>query len=588
MKRMPIRKYRPFPPVDLPDRRWPGNVLTAAPVWCSVDLRDGNQALIDPMDVHRKRRLFELLVRMGFKEIEVGFPSSSQPDFDFVRLLIEEGLIPDDVTIQVLTQSRDELIERTFESVAGARRAIVHLYNSTSTLQRRVVFGLDRDGIVAIAVRGAELIKRLASDHRSTEFVFEYSPESFTGTELDFAKEISEAVIDVWQPSPEHRMILNLPATVEMSTPNIYADQIEWCHRNINKRDGFILSVHPHNDRGSAVAATELALMAGAERVEGTLFGNGERTGNVDLITLALNLFSQGVEPDLDISNIDELRRIVEACNQLPIHPRHPYVGDLVYTAFSGSHQDAIKKGMESLAASKNGVWEVPYLPIDPHDVGRTYEAIIRVNSQSGKGGVAYILKNDYHLDLPRRLQIEFMKVIQSITDVTGKEIAPEEIWRAFEFTYLASKAPLELIETDTSDHAGTGADRTRLQAVIRTGGVQRTVVGSGNGPIAALTDALARECGIRLRVVDYVEHAVGSGSDATAVAYVEAAGDKGAAVWGVGLHSNILTASLRAVVSAANRLPARAGTAAEVLGPAGRAQGHPPATASRGPGREV
>ena len=565
MKRMATRKYRPFPPVDLPDRRWPGAVIMAAPAWCSVDLRDGNQALIDPMDVTRKRRLFEVLVRIGFKEIEVGFPSSSQPDFDFVRMLIEESLIPDDVTIQVLTQSRDELIERTFESVVGARRAIIHLYNSTSALQRRVVFGLDREGIVAIAVRGAELIKRLASDHRATEFVFEYSPESFTGTELDFAKEISEAVIDVWQPTPEQKMILNLPATVEMSTPNIYADQIEWCHRNIKRRDSFILSVHPHNDRGSAVAATELALMAGAERVEGTLFGNGERTGNVDVITLALNLFSQGVEPDLDITNIDELRRVVEACNQLPIHPRHPYVGDLVYTAFSGSHQDAIKKGMEALAASKNEVWEVPYLPIDPHDVGRTYEAIIRVNSQSGKGGVAYILKNDYHLELPRRLQIEFMKVIQAITDATGKEITPEEIWRAFEVTYLAPKAALELIETDTSDHAGTGADGTRLQAVIRAHGAQRTVVGSGNGPIAALTDALARECGIKLHVVDYVEHAVGAGSDASAVAYIEAAGDKGAAVWGVGVHSNILTASLRAVVSAANRLPKPAGSAEAV-----------------------
>ena len=559
---MPIRKYRPFPRVDLPDRRWPETAISVAPAWCSVDLRDGNQALIDPMDVHRKRRLFDVLIKMGFKEIEVGFPSSSQPDFDFVRLLIEENLIPDDVTIQVLTQSRDELIERTFESVAGARRAIVHLYNSTSALQRRVVFGLDPEGIVGIAVRGAELIKRLASDQRSTEFVFEYSPESFTGTELDFAKEISEAVIDVWSPTPDRKMILNLPATVEMSTPNIYADQIEWCHRNIKSRDGFILSVHPHNDRGSAVAATELALMAGAERVEGTLFGNGERTGNVDLITLALNLFSQGVEPELDISNIDELRRTVEACNQLPIHPRHPYAGDLVYTAFSGSHQDAIKKGMEALAASKNEVWEVPYLPIDPHDVGRTYEAIIRVNSQSGKGGVAYILKNDYHLELPRRLQIEFMKVIQAITDTTGKEITPEEIWRAFEITYLVPKAPLELIETDTSDHAGTGSDGTKLQAVIRAGGEERTIVGTGNGPIAALTDALARECGIKLRVVDYVEHAVGAGSDASAVAYIEAAGENGAAVWGVGLHSNILTASLRAVVSAANRLPKKAGSA--------------------------
>ena len=560
---MPTRKYRAFPPVDLPDRRWPEAAITAAPVWCSVDLRDGNQALIDPMDVHRKRRLFEVLIRMGFKEIEVGFPSSSQPDFDFVRLLIEENLIPDDVTIQVLTQSRDELIERTFESAVGAHRAIVHLYNSTSALQRRVVFGLDRDGIVAIAVRGAELIKRLASDQRSTEFVFEYSPESFTGTELDFAKEISEAVIDVWQPTPDNRMILNLPATVEMSTPNVYADQIEWCHRNIKARDSFILSVHPHNDRGSAVAATELALMAGAERVEGTLFGNGERTGNVDLITLAMNLFSQGVEPELDISNIDDLRRVVEACNQLPVHPRHPYAGDLVYTAFSGSHQDAIKKGMEALAASKDEVWEVPYLPIDPHDVGRTYEAIIRVNSQSGKGGVAYILKNDYHLDLPRRLQIEFMKVIQGITDTTGKEITPEEIWRAFEMTYLGPKAALELVAPDTSDHAGTGSAGTKLQAVIRAGGEERTIVGTGNGPIAALTDALARQCGITLQVVDYVEHAVGAGSDATAVAYIEAAAETGAAVWGVGLHSNILTASLRAVVSAANRLPKQAGVGA-------------------------
>src|ERR1700716_3712828 len=455
MKRMPIEKYRQYPPVPLADRRWPDRAITAAPTWCSVDLRDGNQALIDPMDIQRKRRLFELLVKMGFKEIEVGFPSSSQPDFDFVRLLIEEHLIPEDVTIQVLTQSREELIERTFESVAGARRAIVHLYNSTSALQRRVVFGLDRDGIVEIAVRGAELIKRLASDHRSTEFVFEYSPESFTGTELDFAKEISEAVIDVWQPTPEQKMILNLPATVEMSTPNIYADQIEWCHRNISRRESFVLSVHPHNDRGSAVAAAELALMAGAERVEGTPFGNRGRPGNVDLITLAMTLSSQGGEPGLDISNIDELRRTVEACNLLPVHPRHPYVGDLVYTAFSGSHQDAIKKGMEALAASRNEVWEVPYLPIDPPAVGRTYEAITRVNSQSGKGGLAYILKNDYHLDLPRRLQIEFMRVIQNITDATGKEITPDEIWRAFETTYLAKMPALELVETDTSDHAG-------------------------------------------------------------------------------------------------------------------------------------
>jgi 2-isopropylmalate synthase len=577
MKQMPIRKYRPYPPVPLPDRRWPVASIKAAPTWCSVDLRDGNQALIDPMDVTRKRRLFEVLVGMGFKEIEVGFPSSSQPDFDFVRLLIEEGLIPDHVTIQVLTQARDELIERTFESVRGARRAIVHLYNSTSTLQRRVVFGLDRAGIVGIAVRGAELIKRLASDQRGTDYVFEYSPESFTGTELDFAKEICEAVMNVWQPTPDHRMILNLPATVEMSTPNIYADQIEWCHRNFRGRESFILSVHPHNDRGSAVAATELAMMAGAERVEGTLFGNGERTGNVDLVTLAMNLFSQGVDPKLDLSNIDDLRRVVEACNQLPIHPRHPYVGELVYTAFSGSHQDAIKKGMEALSASEGEVWEVPYLPIDPHDVGRTYEAIIRVNSQSGKGGVAYILKNDYHLDLPRRLQIEFMRVIQGITDLTGKEITPPEIWDAFEVTYLAPVPALELVEHDTSDHAGSnGAGSTKLQAVVRSHGSDREIAGRGNGPIAAFTDALARECGITVQVVDYVEHAVGTGSDATAVAYVEATAGSGGAVWGVGMSPNILTASLRAVVSAANRLHARADGSARILSSMHKTDGVP------------
>jgi 2-isopropylmalate synthase len=569
MKRMPIRKYRPYPAVDLPDRRWPSRAITKSPTWCSVDLRDGNQALIDPMDVTRKRRLFELLVRMGFKEIEVGFPSSSQPDFDFVRLLIEERLIPEDVTIQVLTQARDELIERTFESVVGARRAIVHLYNSTSTLQRRVVFGLDRAGITAIAVRGAELIKRLASDQRETDFVFEYSPESFTGTELDFAKDICEAVMDVWQPAPDHRMILNLPATVEMSTPNIYADQIEWCARNFRDRDGYILSIHPHNDRGSAVGAAELALMAGAERVEGTLFGNGERTGNVDLVTMALNLFSQGVDPGLDITNIDELRRVVEACNQLPVHPRHPYVGELVYTAFSGSHQDAIKKGMEARAAVNSEIWEVPYLPIDPHDVGRTYEAIIRVNSQSGKGGVAYILKKDYHLDLPRRLQIEFMRVIQEITDVTGKEITPPEIWNAFEATYLNQAGVLELVEHDTSDHAdGRGPDRTRLQAVVRLLGREHTIAGKGNGPIAAFADALARECGIEVRVVDYLEHAVGAGSDATAVAYVEATGPGVGALWGVGMSPNILTASLQAVVSAVNRIQAHSGVQAKVLSP--------------------
>src|SRR6266704_3442116 len=513
MKRMPIHKYRPYPLVGLSDRKWPDRAITRAPAWCSVDLRDGNQALIDPMDDHRKRRLFEVLVRMGFKEIEVGFPAASQPDFDFVRLLIEENLVPDDVTIQVLTQAREELIARTFEAVRGARHVIMHLYNSTSILQRKVVFGLERHGIVEIAVRGAEQIKQLAAAQPETDFTFEYSPESFTGTELDFAQEICEAVLEVWSPTPQHKAILNLPATVEMSTPNIYADQIEWCDRNFRMRDSFILSIHPHNDRGSAVAATELAMMAGAERVEGTLFGNGERTGNVDLITLAMNLFSQGVDPRLDISNIDDIRRVVEASNQLPIHP---------------------------------------------HDVGRTYEAIIRVNSQSGKGGVAYILKNDYHLDLPRRLQIEFMRVIQEITDVTGKEITPPEIWSAFDSTYLRPQGGLELVEHETSDHAASnGKGSTRLEAVVRVAGDQRTVVGRGNGPIAAFVDALAKECGIEVRVVDYVEHAVGAGADATAVAYVEATGAGRAAVWGVGMSPNILTASLKAVVSAANRLGA-------------------------------
>jgi len=543
----------------IPDRRWPDRAITAAPTWCSVDLRDGNQALIDPMDIQRKRRLFRLLVAMGFKEIEVGFPSASQPDFDFVRVLIEEDLVPEDVTIQVLTQARDELIERTFESLAGTKRAIVHLYNSTSTLQRRVVFGLDRPGIIAMAVRGAELIRELSPSLPEADLTYEYSPESFTGTELDFVKEISEAVMEVWTPTAEKPMILNLPATVEMSTPNIYADQIEWCDRNIGNRERWILSVHPHNDRGSAVAATELALMAGAQRVEGTLFGNGERTGNVDLVTLALNLFSQGVEPHLDLSDIDEMRRIAEECNQLPVHPRHPYAGELVYTAFSGSHQDAIKKGMEALQASGGEAWEVPYLPIDPHDVGRTYEAIIRVNSQSGKGGVAYIMKSDYHLDLPRRLQIEFMQVIQQITDASGKEITPEEIWTAFQWTYLNPETPLELVEHQTGDHG----DGTALQAVISLDGEERAISGRGNGPIAAFVDALARDCGIRLRVLDFVEHAVASGSDATAVAYVEAADEKGAVAWGVGMDANILTASLRAVVSAVTRLGINAETTA-------------------------
>jgi 2-isopropylmalate synthase len=551
---MPVWKYRPSAVVDLPDRLWPARVIAEAPIWCSVDLRDGNQALVNPMDVHRKRRMFELLVRMGFKEIEVGFPASSQPDFDFVRMLIERDMIPDGVAIQVLTQSREEQIDRTVESIRGARQAIVHLYNSTSELQRRVVFRLGRDGIRDIAVAGARQIKRLVAGLDGTDVTLEYSPESFMGTELDFAKEVCEAVMDVWEPTPERRMILNLPNTVEMSTPNVHADQIEWCHRNFANRDCFILSVHTHNDRGCAVAATELAVMAGAERVEGTLFGNGERTGNVDLVTLALNLFTQGVDPGLDITRIDDCRRVVEACNQLPIDPRHPYVGDLVYTAFSGSHQDAIKKGMDELTATGATLWEVPYLLIDPHDVGRTYEAIIRVNSQSGKGGVAYILEQDYHLTLPRRMLIEFMQVIQRLAESTGGEVSPAQIWDAFRGAYLDTEGPLELVEHETRHHGGP-EEHTTVTARIRWQEVEHRISGTGNGPIAAFTTALANACGLSLRVVDYHEHALTAGADASAAAYVEVESPTGRVTWGAALHHDILAASLQAIVSAANRL---------------------------------
>ena len=548
---MPFRHYRAFTPVPLPDRTWPSRVITKAPRWCSVDLRDGNQALIDPMDPSRKRRMFDLLVKCGFKEIEVGFPSASQPDFDFVRQLIEEHLIPDDVIIQVLTQARPELIERTYESLRGAPRAIVHLYNSTSTLQRRVVFGLDRAGIVDIAVRAARLCQDLNSTIPECDVRWEYSPESFTGTELDFAVTICEAVMDVWKPTPDRRMILNLPATVEMATPNVYADQIEWFLRNIRERESIILSLHPHNDRGTAVAAAELAVMAGADRVEGTLFGNGERTGNVDVVTLALNLFSQGVDPELNFSDIDAARRTVEHCNRLPVHPRHPYVGDLVYTAFSGSHQDAIKKGFEALGKNYDA-WEVPYLPIDPHHVGRSYEAVIRVNSQSGKGGVAYIMKFDHGFDLPRRLQIEFSSVIQGIVEESGTEIQAAQIWSAFESTYLTPIRPLTLVgHPATTTARDTG--RTSLEAAVQVDGVERLVRGSGNGPIAAFVDALGRDGGVTVEVVDYHEHALGEGAGATAVAYVETR-VAGKTRWGVGIDSNILTASLKAVVSAVNR----------------------------------
>ncbi len=550
-------KYRAYEPVSLPDRTWPSAVITRAPVWCSVDLRDGNQALVDPMDGKRKLRMFQTLVQMGFKEIEVGFPSASQTDFDFTRKLIEEDLVPGDVTIQVLTQARPELIARTFESVRGSHRAIIHLYNSTSTLQRRVVFGLDRDGIKDIAVRGATLVRELAEKAGDTAIVYQYSPESFTGTELDYAVEVCDAVCDVWEPSPGRKAIINLPATVEMSTPNVYADQIEYMGRHLARRDSIVLSLHPHNDRGTGVAAAELGVMAGADRIEGTLFGNGERTGNVDVITLAGNLYTQGVDPALDLSDIDALREVAEYCNQLPVHPRHPYAGDLVFTAFSGSHQDAIKKGMSALEKSNSGLWEVPYLPIDPQDLGRSYEAIIRVNSQSGKGGVAYILHADHGLDLPRGLQVEFSKVVQAVTDETSREISADGIWELFRGEYMEVKQPYEFVEhwSMPDTHAN---EMRRMTATIRENGNEITINGKGNGPIAAFIDAMKRDCGVGLKVVDYHEHAIGHGADATAVAYVEAEMDGAGRTFGVAQHSNITVASLRAACCAMNRLLAR------------------------------
>jgi 2-isopropylmalate synthase len=554
MNRMPIDKYRAFPPVNLPDRRWPGQVIAKAPIWCSVDLRDGNQALIEPMGPDRKRRMFDLLVRLGFKEIEVGFPSASQTDFDFVRQLVEEKLIPDDVVIQVLTQSREELITRTFESIVGAKQAIVHLYNSTSELQRRVVFGLDRAGITEIATSGTRLIKKLAGEAKGTKVLFEYSPESFTGTELDYAIEICEAVMDVWQPTAAEKIILNLPATVEMATPNIYADQIEYFGRHIKGREKFILSVHPHNDRGTGVAATELAVMAGADRVEGTLFGNGERTGNVDIVTLACNLYSQGVDPRLDFTDINEVVRTVEYCNQLPVHPRHPYGGELVFTAFSGSHQDAIKKGFDAAKGSNSPIWEVPYLPIDPKDLGRSYEAVIRINSQSGKGGIAYLLATDYGLEVPRRLQIEFSRIIQQITDTTGKEIQPTEIWEAFQREYFVHDSPYALIDHRFGPGNARGREFT-ITATISKAGVESVVEGGGNGPIDAFVDALHRGFGIQVKLLDYREHAVGGGADAAAVAYIEIEVETGGSTWfGIGRHPNIVTASFLAIISALNR----------------------------------
>ncbi|MCC6225091.1 MAG: 2-isopropylmalate synthase [Microthrixaceae bacterium] len=557
---MPFEKYQPFVPLELPDRTWPDNKLTKAPRWCAVDLRDGNQALIDPMDPSRKLRMFQTLVAMGFKEIEVGFPSASKTDYDFIRQLIEDDLIPEDVTIQVLTQCREALIERTYEALAGAHHAIVHFYNSTSVLQRRVVFDLDKDGITEIAVNAARLCRKLEDRLPGTVVRYEYSPESYTGTEIDFAVEICDAVTDVIEPSTELPIVLNLPATVEMYSPNLYADTIEWFLRNVSNRESVSLSLHPHNDRGCAIAAAELGLLAGADRVEGCLFGNGERTGNVDLVTLALNLFSQGVDPELDISDIDALRRTAEYCNRLPVHERHPYVGDLVYTAFSGSHQDAIKKGFAKLHAEAEAAgrdrddyetWGVPYLPIDPAHVGRTYEAVIRVNSQSGKGGVAYIMEAEHGFSLPRRLQIEFSKTIQAVAEDTGTEITPAAMWHEFQTVYLPASPELSLRSHELVTRDG---DATAITAQLTVDGEARTVSGAGNGPIAAFVHAL-RDClGIELDVVDYHEHSMGRGADATAVAYVETVDDSNTVRWGIGIDPNIITASLRAVLSAAER----------------------------------
>jgi 2-isopropylmalate synthase len=546
---MAFDKYRSHVPLVLEDRTWPDRQFTKAPRWASVDLRDGNQALIDPMDPERKLALFQTLVDVGFKEIEVGFPSASQTDYDFQRLIIEEGLVPDDVEIQVLVQCRQELIERTFESLAGAKRAVVHFYNSVSELQRRVVFGLDKAGIVEIAVNAAILCKKYEASVPGTAVRYEYSPESFTGTEPDFAVQICQAVMDVIEPTPERPIILNLPATVEMYSPNVYADVIEWFGRAIPQRDAVVLSLHPHNDRGTAVAAAELAVLAGADRVEGTLFGNGERTGNVDVVTLAMNLFSQGIDPTLDFSDIEKVRRVAEYATRLPVHPRHPYAGDLVYTAFSGSHQDAIKKGMAAIG-DQYDEWEVPYLPIDPKHTGRTYEAIIQVNSQSGKGGVAYLMDTDHGLDLPRRLQIEFSKRVQAITEASGTVIGSGQMWDVFEETYLPEDAGLRLVTSEIS----TAKGMTSVTAQLLVDGQHRTVTGQGNGPIDALVAALKSELGIVLEVKDYSEHALTEGSGASAVAYIECAGPDGMTWWGVGRDSSILDASLHAVVSAANR----------------------------------
>lgn len=548
-------KYVPFKPIHLENRLWPGCQIKQAPTWCSVDLRDGNQALIEPMGEERKLRMFKMLLEIGFEEIEVGFPSASQTDFDFFRKIIDEKLIPENVTIQALTQARPELIKRTFEALAGVPRAIVHVYNSTSTLQRKVVFNSDKEGIKEIAVNGAREVKKYAELYPSTDWTFEYSAESFTGTELPYAVEVCDAVNDVWQPTKDKKTIINLPATVEMSSPNIYADQIEWVCKNIKDRENIIISLHPHNDRGTAVAATELGLMAGADRVEGTLFGNGERTGNVDLVTLSLNMLTQGVDPHLDFSNINPIMRETEYCNQLPVHPRHPYAGDLVFTAFSGSHQDAIKKGLHALRKSNEETWEVPYLPIDPQDVGRSYEAVIRINSQSGKGGVAYLLEKDHGLSMPRRLQIEFSQVIQKITEQTGKEISASDIWETFQKTYLKENGVFEFVEHHINSHSSAkGLQIDDIQIKLKQNNNLMSIEGAGNGPIDAMINALTKDLNIDLRIADYHQHAISSGSDAKAVAYSEIV-FKEKSVWGIGIHQNTVIAGLLSVINGLNRL---------------------------------
>lgn len=545
MLKNPASKYRPFAPVGLKDRTWPDAVLVKPPTWCSVDLRDGNQALIEPMDIPRKLKMFETLVAIGFKEIEVGFPSASQVEYEFVRKLIEEDRIPADVTIQVLTQAREELIRKTFESLRGARRAIVHLYNATAPVMRRVVLGLDEDGIVQLATSQARLFQALAAQQPDTEWVFQYSPEMFSGTELPFARRVVDAVTEVWQPTPQRKCIINLPSTVEHSTPNIFADMIEWMHRNVARRDSIVLSVHPHNDRGTGTAAGEFAVMAGADRLEGCLFGNGERTGNLDLVNVALNLYSQGVDPGLDFSDIDEIRRTVEHCNQIPVHPRHPYVGDLVYTSFSGSHQDAIKK---AFAARKEAdLWDMPYLPLDPKDLGRSYEAVIRVNSQSGKGGISYLLESEYGLELPRRLQIEFSQVVQAVMDASGKELTAQDLWDLFQREYGTSTSAVP------QHHLTEEGDTVQITAHVQMHGRAFGVRGVGNGPIDAFVAGLAHVTGQSIRVLDYHEHAVASGADARAVAYLELrVGDR--TLFGVGMDANIVTASLKAIVSGLQR----------------------------------